>query len=277
MFVHNLTVSPGAGLAHTARVATIVKHKPRSGRPQKEFSGPAELRNQLRALRNALGLTLEEVADASGVGRSQLNNYELGKKPIKGSDLPKLAQYYGVSRGAIYDPAPPSVPLRYLIGDPQHEGFAGAPELAPPFTVIAADDIDNPEQCFAARIVDDSADQRFRPGTVLLARDVERDRELRQRDLVIVRRLIDAATRDTWEILCGYLQFGLFDTIELRVPTRNRRWRDPITIRSAARATALEEAHGDLTPDRPLAYSPQPGDDAEILGRVIGLAKERYD
>lgn len=57
---------------------------------------------KLRALRG--DRTLDEVSEATGIGRSALNMYELGKRLPRDEAKIKLAKFYGVSVEEIFFP-----------------------------------------------------------------------------------------------------------------------------------------------------------------------------
>lgn len=57
---------------------------------------------RLRAMRG--DRTLSEVSDATGIGISALNNYELGLRMPKDEAKIALANYYGLSIGELFYP-----------------------------------------------------------------------------------------------------------------------------------------------------------------------------
>ena len=53
--------------------------------------------DKLKALRKAKRLTQQDVADAIGLQRSTISNYEIGRRSPSLHDLQRIAAYYGVS------------------------------------------------------------------------------------------------------------------------------------------------------------------------------------
>lgn len=57
--------------------------------------------NNIRELRHAAGLTLEQLANALGIKKNMLSNYELGKSVISAELLTKIADYFGESLDSL--------------------------------------------------------------------------------------------------------------------------------------------------------------------------------
>jgi transcriptional regulator with XRE-family HTH domain len=63
--------------------------------------------NRIRALRQARGLTLQDVADALGVTVQMVSRWELGTRPLRLASIQKIARVLGVPPGALFpDEAP---------------------------------------------------------------------------------------------------------------------------------------------------------------------------
>lgn len=65
---------------------------------------------QLAELRNSKGFTQQQVADATGLSRARLNNYEQGIREPDLDTLIKLAQFYNTSVDSLLGVAPPNHP-----------------------------------------------------------------------------------------------------------------------------------------------------------------------
>lgn len=60
-----------------------------------------KMRNRLRELREARGLSQEEASLACGLGKSTLGNYERGAQPLSEDALKKVADFFDVSTSDV--------------------------------------------------------------------------------------------------------------------------------------------------------------------------------
>ena len=60
--------------------------------------------NRIRALRDARGLTLAELAEMIGSTPQQINRWELGTRPLRYQSMQRLAEAFGVPPGALFMP-----------------------------------------------------------------------------------------------------------------------------------------------------------------------------
>jgi transcriptional regulator with XRE-family HTH domain len=90
-----------------------------------ELTTRSVLGNRLKALRSAKGLTLKEVAEATGLSRTFVGMVEQGKSEIAVARLLRIADFYGVTIhdlvGTATDPAIELVPLQIARNVPTGE------------------------------------------------------------------------------------------------------------------------------------------------------------
>lgn len=74
---------------------------------------PAKIRppqNHVRGWREAAGLTIEELAEASGLSPSSVSNYETGRNEPSMAALEKLSSALKIPKGMILDVDPAGAP-----------------------------------------------------------------------------------------------------------------------------------------------------------------------
>ena len=243
------------------------------GRPPKS-TGPPRYANRLRQLRQRLGLSQQEVATQAGISSAYYGALERGDKRINADTAQRL---HGPLRCAVSDlltgTRGVSVPLRFAIAAAEASTRPDSFDLPEPNERLQPGRVAEPEECFAAEIVDDSADRDFAPGTVLFLRPLARLREpLRAGAKVVARFFLDGnGERATHEILYGILDQNILGDLVLITRTRNRLIPRHALIRATATpGPGLDEArkaqwahHGTID------YQPRPGDPAELLGVVV--------
>src|SRR5690625_5469336 len=72
-----------------------------------EHTDPVTLGKRIRHFRTRAGLTLAQLADATGTTASQLSHIENGRREPRLSLLKALARTLGVSTGVLLETAPP--------------------------------------------------------------------------------------------------------------------------------------------------------------------------
>lgn len=84
--------------------------------------GYREIGKKIQQLREAAGLSQDELARAIGCSQSTLSNYELGKRRLYLSKLEQIAKVLGQPLTAFLEPdsdAPHEEQLRYVLANPQ--------------------------------------------------------------------------------------------------------------------------------------------------------------
>lgn len=80
---------------------------------------------RLRAIREARGLSLADVATATGVSRSFLSMVEKGESDIAFGRLHRLVSYYGIHFSDLAPPPPQDIPGLVRAGSEQHLSSLG--------------------------------------------------------------------------------------------------------------------------------------------------------
>lgn len=72
--------------------------------------------NRIRELRKRYGVGQQELAEAIGVTRPTISDWDLGKKNPTAERLEKLSDFFGVSKGVIlgYEEMPSPVPVIFV-------------------------------------------------------------------------------------------------------------------------------------------------------------------
>jgi transcriptional regulator with XRE-family HTH domain len=245
--------------------------KPR-GRPPKK-TGPPRYANRLRELRQRLGLSQQEVASAAGISSAYYGALERGDKRINADTAQRLhvplrcsvSDLLAGSRGI-------SVPVRFAIAAAESGSRPDNFELAEPHEMVQPGRLTEAEHCFAAEIVDDSADRDFARGTVLLLRPPGLAGPLRRGTPVVVRFFLDAAGGQApYEVLYGILDRNVLGDLVLITRTRNRLIPRHALIRGAAASGGglAEDAVGELARHDAIDYHRSEDDPGEILGVVV--------
>lgn len=149
--------------------------------------------NNLQAIRKRAGLTQSDVADVLGVSVPQVSRWERGGDNIPSGRLPALAEAYGASIGEIFEDAEYQAlgPRLFVKGAVAAGVFKEAWEVDPDewevFTGRA--DIAAPVQRrFGLRVVGDSMDVLYPPGTILECVKYEHDEPVPSGKRVIALR-----------------------------------------------------------------------------------------
>jgi hypothetical protein len=169
-----------------------------------------------------------------------------------------------------------SVPLVIAVAAAESEGRPRGYDLPEPHERLLPRGLNNPENCFAAELFDDSADIDFGRGTILFARRLEPlPASLQAGAKVLARFFLDPPAEDsdraTHEILYGILDRNIVGDLVLITRTRNRLIPRHALIQSAApnRPGLAERAFFPPPRDATVAYEPRADDPAELLGIVI--------
>lgn len=241
------------------------------GRPPKK-SGPPRYANRLRELRQRLGMSQQEVANAARISSAYYGALERGDKRINADTAQRLqiplrcsvSDLLAGGRGV-------SVPVRFVIAAAEAGARSETFELAEPHEMVQPGRLAGAEHCFAAEITDDSADRDFAPGTVLLLRPLDAATEpLRRGARVVVRFFLEAGGGPTtYEILYGILDRNILNDLVLITRTRNRLIPRHALIRPAGLSRPAEKPAAGLAGNDTIDYRYAPDDPAEILGVVV--------
>jgi transcriptional regulator with XRE-family HTH domain len=243
------------------------------GRPPKK-TGPPRYASRLRELRQRLGLSQQEVASTAGISSAYYGALERGDKRINADTAQRLhiplrcsvSDLLAGSRGI-------SVPVRFIIAAAESENRPGSFERPEPHEMVQPGRLHEAEHCFAAEIVDHSANRDFAPGTVLLLRPPSALSEPLRRGMRVVVRFFHKGEgeRTTYEILYGILDRNILGDLVLITRTQNRLIPRHALIRATAfsRAGLAQSPAEELARDETIDYRHSPDDPAEILGIVV--------
>lgn len=246
------------------------------GRPPMQ-TGARRYPNRLRELRELAGLSQQAVAAAAGISGPYYGALERGDKRINADIAERLAKPLRCTPGELLAGAHGiSVPLTMAVAAAETETRRAAYDLPEPHERVQPYRLADPQNCFAAEIVDDSADLDFVPGTVLFVRRPAPPPEtIMVGAKVLVRFFLDpdanAWPRRTHEILYGILDRNIVGDLVLITRTRNRLIPRNLMIQSTASArTGLPERAPALMPrETTVTYEPRPDDPAELLGVAV--------
>jgi transcriptional regulator with XRE-family HTH domain len=105
------------------KIAITAKIRGMAGRPAKQLKSYP---NRLRATREALGLSLEQVAQSAGVSHQRLARYETGDRVLKVPELERIAQAMNVPPAQLLNSVDP-------VDDEQERALLGIfRRLSPP-------------------------------------------------------------------------------------------------------------------------------------------------
>jgi transcriptional regulator with XRE-family HTH domain len=241
--------------------------------------------NRLRELRRRSLLSQQAVAAAAGISGAYYGALERGDKRINADTAERLAAPLRCAAGDLLGGAQGvSVPLTVAVAAAESEGRPSSYDLPEPHERLQPRRLVDAENCFAAEIVDDSADLDFEPGTILVARRAAPPSDsvpgpLTAGAKVLARFFLDPPRDDgfadrpraTHEILYGILDRNIVGDLVLITRTGNRLIPRHLLIQSAppARPGLAERAIALAPRDTAIAYEPRPDDPAELLGTVI--------
>ncbi len=231
--------------------------------------------NRIAELRKRRGLSQTKLADRLGTGRSTIAKLESGEMNLNQRWMNKLAP--------VLEAAPldllgdeETVPLLWRVAS---AFSAAAPESFEPPThprrEPAPSRLRRPQDCFAAELLDDSADGLYPPGSMLYCRRVDALEEGLTPGLkVLVRNLAEGPAGSkaaTMEVLVGVLDVSHGGDLLLSTRSSRREVTGSLLIQSTARpAGRFAEAPPRLRlVDAPIPYAFEDGDRAEILGVVV--------
>ena len=249
------------------------------GRPPKAVREP-RYPNRLRELRDRLEFSQQRIAKQAGISPPYYGALERGEKRINADTAQRLQGALRCTAGELLAGTPvASVPLRYVIAAAESETRTASFELFEPYERFQLGRLAEPEGCFGAEIVDNSADLDFIKGTILIVRPVSKLAEKLQLGAKIVVRFVIEPSRvdanpQTHEILYGILDQNILGDIILVTRTRNRLVPRHALIQSLQTpGSGLAEAPFVMRPrGGAIDYAPQAEDPAEILGVVVYAA-----
>jgi transcriptional regulator with XRE-family HTH domain len=156
--------------------------------------------NNIRAVRKAQKLTLEKVAEITGLSETYLSRIESGARPGSRSALTKIAKALGQSISALLESSPenalkPPQPITKVVqikGDVRAGNFMPAEDLmidTGEFIPVSNTDCPGGHEYFALNVVGNSMNLVFQEGTTLVCCPLDTyEADLVSGKYVIVRR-----------------------------------------------------------------------------------------
>lgn len=246
------------------------------GRPPNPLLHP-RLPNRLREFRETRGLTQQQLADNVTVTMQHISEIERGNRDITRSLGRRLAAALQVSLAEILGDSPGvSVPLRYLVGAAAHENRPDEFELKSPYLMLPIGPrVSDPRDCFAAELVDDSADRDFPPHSQLFFREVAPGADLPIGTSILVRFLgASEPGRQpvTREILLGRLDVSYAGDLLLLTRSRNRAVPSVMAIQRAPIADGFRDAAAPVAREK-ITYEIAFERDGIILGVLVWFSR----
>lgn len=229
--------------------------------------------SRLQKLRKGRGLSLAKAAGLADTSPQQIERLEKGQRRLTEDWARRLARAYGVAPQDVLASADSvSVPVAVLVASafaPERPEEFDLPE--PHRWVQAPAGLDDPEECFAAAVEDDSADRLYPKGSLLFVRRMAVvARPLRAGRKVLVRVYADGH-RTTMEILAGVLGASPSGDIVVFTHSANRQVPAVVVVqrRSMNGAAGLAERFLPIAEELVnIDYVPRADDPAELAGVV---------
>ncbi len=227
--------------------------------------------NRLHELRRLRGLTQNKLAELAGISGQQIGHLERGERRMTFTQAELLAPHLGCAAADLLSHAEGiSIPVTCRIAAAFSETAPVNYHIDPPQArVPALPGLKTPEDCFAAEILDDSADRLYPAGSTLVARPVGNSVALGSK--IIFRHCSGTgASRRTMEILVGLLERGATGDLTLALRTKNSELPANIIIKRCETATGLRESRLEpATSGAAIEYVSRPNDAGEIIGLVV--------
>jgi transcriptional regulator with XRE-family HTH domain len=245
------------------------------GRPPK-ITGERRYPNRLRALRQLRGLSQQAVAGSAGISVAYYGALERGDKRINADTAELLSDALGSAVGDLWGKGRgASVPVIYTVAAAEPGVPQAAYDLPEPRERVEPHRLAHTENCFAAAIIDDSANVDFAPGTILIARRIAPFSSISVGAKVVARFFFDTAAaeveaRATHEILYGVLDRNIVGDLVMITRTRNPLVPRHLLVQGAPIAPLDRVLRPPvLGRDALIDYVPRPGDPGELLGVAI--------
>jgi transcriptional regulator with XRE-family HTH domain len=233
--------------------------------------------NRLRALREHRCLSQQAVAGSAGISVAYYGALERGDKRINTDTAELLSRALDCTVGDLLGKGHSvSVPVAYAVAAADPGALPAAYDLPEPRERVELHRVAHAENCFAAEIVDDSANLDFAAGTILVVRRLASPlAAISVGAKVLARFFLDPAAQaealGTHEILYGILDRNIVGDLVLITRTRNPSVPRHLVVQGPSPALdggALRSPM--LAPrDDSIDYVPRPGDPAELLGVAI--------
>lgn len=235
---------------------------------------------RLRELREARNLTQAQLGDLAGLSGNAVGHYERRERRLKSEEIGKLAAALQVDASELFGKRPaPTVPLTTTIAAHEsdvHPSHFHAPNK--PLDRVQVRRLENPDDYFAAEILDDSADYMdYPPQTVLIVQRLDALTGPLQigQQVVAQRFLTTRGADDSFETLAGIIDRSVTGDIVVIVRSSNKRLPNTIMIQATPRRhNGLDERMRSFSPEkRDIDYQPDDADEAEILGCIKFVQK----
>jgi hypothetical protein len=206
---------------------------------------------------------------------SYYGEIERGDRRLNSDTATKLSR--ALPLGPVFsNDQTPAVPQRLAIAAQESEGRPdGYDRPEPHDTLPAPKKFRDRVDCFAAEIVDDSADLDFARETVLFLLPIRPEDKLTLGSKIVVRFYTEPRSRQpkTAEVLYGVLDRTVTGDLVLLTRTRNRHVPASLVIQREPMASrGFSERVLSLIPRKAeVEYQPRADDEAEIVGTVVHM------
>lgn len=229
--------------------------------------------NQLRNIRVARGLSVDQLAHLVGASRSKLYKLENGSHRLTDVWIDRLATALNAAPGDFLTATAPSIPVSHYISAAfsdldRFEIPAPLEHLSPPRRLSRAED------CRACEVHDDSSDRIYPKGSLVVLRPPDRlHTAMKPGDRIVIRHFVETKSDGRiMEILLGHLDRTITGDLVLLTRSTNRQLPSAVTIRRAADPEhSLRDTQGRFShlADHVITdYEVDHDDQAEIMGVV---------
>lgn len=244
------------------------------GRPPKTPVDPP-FPNRIRELREARGLTQQQLADEAQLSKQQISALERGAKQIVPSTGRRIAVALGCALADLFGDGPAgSIPLVLTIASAFSEERPQSFEAPALRRIALGARLERVAECLAAEIADNSADRDYPRHSLLVIRPFAAGEPIPLGQRVVVRFWGQPESpygpRRTREILYGILERSRSGDLVLATRSRNPEIPRRLVIARAAAKTGFSEPEVGQPASREAGVvEPQPEAQAEILGAVV--------
>lgn len=243
----------------------------RPGRPASPGGGS----NRLRALRELRGLTQTELGELASLSQQQIGNLERDDRRMTFNYARRLADALGVAPADLMPNGRLSIPVAVAIA---LAGFTDRPQgfdlPEPKVHVQSPPRLENPQDCFAADVYDDSADLLYPPGSTLIVRRLDADVPIKLAvgNKIVVRSFAGSRREgQTLQVLAGLLDRSIAGDVILVTRSNNRSVPSSVVIQRGSPRGGMSERVALYRANQErqtVEYEATPFDPAEILGRI---------
>lgn len=232
--------------------------------------------NRIKEIRQRRGVSAQRLAEGLNAHRNTIVKLERGEMKLTTEWMGRIAKALECAPSdLISNGDSASVPITVGIAAAGNACRCEGPAYDKPHELLPPPPgLKQAEDCFAARVEDDSASRLYPEGSTLIVRRVDRlDQPLRVGSKVLVAHYrTTRAENQMGEVIVGILDRTMTGEIVLLTRSDNRDIPSSIIIQQpAAQPYGVSDRFAVFSQatDPTIIYEPRAGDRAEILGRVV--------